>query len=145
MRFESQWPGDAIAAPVYPTYDCEDAIFEDLGGKSWSRVDGYSDQTDVEPPVVVPERLLPPGGRRHRRDPGMDRLDRCHAESAPADFAGWRARIVSIVAGLWSRMLCEREIRRLTAAWQAVDDRTLKDIGISRYEITYARDARRWR
>jgi uncharacterized protein YjiS (DUF1127 family) len=37
----------------------------------------------------------------------------------------------------------EREIRRITAAWKTIDDRTLKDIGICRYEIEYGRDARR--
>jgi uncharacterized protein YjiS (DUF1127 family) len=45
---------------------------------------------------------------------------------------------------LWSRMLRGREIRRIRASWEAIDDRTLKDIGISRYEIEYARDPRHW-
>jgi uncharacterized protein YjiS (DUF1127 family) len=38
----------------------------------------------------------------------------------------------------------EREIGRIRAAWETIDDRTLKDIGISRYEIEYARGARPW-
>jgi hypothetical protein len=39
MRFESQWPGDAIAAPVYGMYDREDAFFDCVGGRSWNGVD----------------------------------------------------------------------------------------------------------
>jgi uncharacterized protein YjiS (DUF1127 family) len=39
-------------------------------------------------------------------------------------------------------MLREREIRHISAAWDRIDDRTLRDIGISRYEIDYAKDPR---
>jgi uncharacterized protein YjiS (DUF1127 family) len=39
-------------------------------------------------------------------------------------------------------MLRECEICHIRAAWKMIDDRPLKDIGISRYEIEYARDAR---
>jgi uncharacterized protein YjiS (DUF1127 family) len=63
------------------------------------------------------------------------------------DLAGWRewiTSIASIVAELWSRMLREREIRGIRAAWETIDDRTLRDIGISRYQIEYARDVRHW-
>jgi hypothetical protein len=38
MRFGSQWPGDAIAAPTCGAYDPQDAFFESLGGRSWNRV-----------------------------------------------------------------------------------------------------------
>jgi uncharacterized protein YjiS (DUF1127 family) len=41
-------------------------------------------------------------------------------------------------------MLREREIRRVAAAWEMIDDRTLKDIGIIRCEIEYGRNARHW-
>ena len=82
-------------------------------------------------------------------DPSLVRSWRRRAgintETAPSDFFAWRVwitSIASIVAKLWSRMLREREIRRLRAAWETVDDRTLKDIGISRYEIEYGRDPR---
>ena len=118
MRFESEWPGDAIADPICRTYDREDVFFDSLAGRSWNRLDGRSDGT----------------GRR------------C-AESATTDLAGWRASITSIasvVAGLWRRIFREREVRRIRAGWERVDDRTLKDIGISRYEIEYARDPRNW-
>jgi uncharacterized protein YjiS (DUF1127 family) len=113
MRFESEWPGDVIAAPICRTYDRGDVFFDSLAGRPWNRLDTRSDRTD-----------------------------RWCAEIAPTDFAGWRAWIISmasVVAGLWSRMRREHEIRRIRAAWEMIDDRTLKDIGISRYEIEYAR------
>jgi uncharacterized protein YjiS (DUF1127 family) len=118
MRFESEWPGDIIAAPICRTYDREDMLFDSLADRSWNQLDSPSERTE----------------------------GRC-AETATTDLAGWRASITSIasvVAELWSRMLRGREIRRIRASWEAIDDRTLKDIGISRYEIEYARDPRHW-
>ena len=50
--------------------------------------------------------------------------------------------ITSILAGLWSRIRRHREIHCIKAAWGMIDDRTLQDIGVSRCEIAYARDAR---
>ena len=102
MDFESQWPGDAIAAPFCPEH-------------------------------------------AHRRNLGRDHPDGLGGGAGRTDFAVWPARISSItriVAELWSKMRREHEIRRLSAAWETIDDRTLKDIGISRCEIEYARDAR---
>jgi uncharacterized protein YjiS (DUF1127 family) len=46
----------------------------------------------------------------------------------------WIGLITSIVAELWLRMAREREIRRMRKAWTTIDDRTLRDIGISRWE-----------
>jgi uncharacterized protein YjiS (DUF1127 family) len=37
--------------------------------------------------------------------------------------------------GLWSEMSRNWQDRRTRAAWEVLDDRTLRDIGISRYEI----------
>jgi uncharacterized protein YjiS (DUF1127 family) len=151
MRFESQWPGDAVAAPFCGAYDQEDEFIESLGGRSWARIDRRSDQA-AEPTAVVLQdwsdtaiNLAPAGPAPSSQGP----LQRAgvNTETAPTDFAGWRAWIISIasmVAKLWSRMLRERELRRIRAAWETVDDRTLKDIGISRYEIEYGRDPRHW-
>jgi uncharacterized protein YjiS (DUF1127 family) len=150
MRFKSQWPGDAIASPICNTYDLEDSFFEDLGDTSWGGVDRRSDEGDAERIAGVLEygvtvNLAPgssaPSSQRRLQPASVD------TETAPTDTAGWRAwitSIASIVAELWSRMLREREIRRITVAWEMIDDRTLKDIGISCYEIEYARDARHW-
>jgi uncharacterized protein YjiS (DUF1127 family) len=68
-------------------------------------------------------------------------------DDLPTNLSGWRSwfsSIASIVAQLWSAMLRERELRRMSLAWERVDDRTLKDIGVSRYEIEYGTDARPW-
>jgi hypothetical protein len=85
MRFESEWPGDAIADPICRTYDREDVFFDSLAGRSWNRLDSRSDGTD-----------------------------RWRVETATTDLPGWRASITpiaSVVAGLWSRILRGREIR----------------------------------
>jgi uncharacterized protein YjiS (DUF1127 family) len=36
---------------------------------------------------------------------------------------------------IWSALSRNREDRRNSAAWEVLDDRTLRDIGVSRYEI----------
>jgi hypothetical protein len=46
----------------------------------------------------------------------------------------WISLITSIVAKLWLRMARERGLRRMRAAWATIDDRTLRDIGVSRWE-----------
>ena len=126
MRFETEWPGDTVAAPVYGTYNWEEGSLDSLGG-SWSRFDTRRDGVDPVPTAFAP------GDWRGR------------ATAASTKFGGWRrwvGSIAAIVAGLWSRVLREREIRRIRAAWRTIDDRTLEDIGISPIEFQYARDAR---
>jgi uncharacterized protein YjiS (DUF1127 family) len=126
MRFETEWPGDNVAAPVCDTFDWEDAFLDSLGG-SWNLTDTRWDGVDPVLTAFAPRDW------------------RGTATAAPTRFGGWRrwvGSIAAIVAGLWSRVLREREIRRFRAAWRTIDDRTLKDIGISRIEFEYARDAR---
>ena len=138
MQCESQWPGGAIAAPVCPACDRRYAFFEGLGS-SWNQVNGRADRARV---------LWRAGEYTGRRYLAKDRDSARRAETARTNFAGPRAWITSttsIITELWSRVLREREIRRIRAAWRAIDDRTLKDIGISRYEIEYAVDRRHWR
>jgi uncharacterized protein YjiS (DUF1127 family) len=149
MLFESQWPGDAIAAPFCPEHDRADALFEDLGSKSSSLIDSLPDQTDADlrlPQCAVhPEFLLAPAEQGHCRDLGKDRLDSAGSDIVPTYFAvwrGWISSVASTVAELRSKMHRDREIRRTSAAWETIDDRTLKDIGVSRYEIEYTADAR---
>ena len=135
MQFEiqrSQCLGGTIAAPVCPAYDRGAAFFQGLG-RSWN-----ADRTRV---------LWRAGEYTGRLYLAKDRDSARRAETARTNFAGPRAWITSttsIITELWSKVLREREIRRIRAAWRAIDDRTLKDIGISRYEIEYARDARHW-
>src|SRR5262249_43307068 len=114
MRFETEWPGDNVAAPVCDTYDWENAFPDSLGG-SWNPIDTRWDGVDPVPPAFA------------------RRVWRGRATAAPAKFGVWRrwaGSIAAIVAGLWLSVLREREIRRIRAAWRTIDDRTLKDIGI---------------
>jgi uncharacterized protein YjiS (DUF1127 family) len=53
--------------------------------------------------------------------------------------------ITSILAGLWSTIRHQKEMRRIEAAWETIDDQTLQDIGLSHYELERARDPRHWR
>jgi uncharacterized protein YjiS (DUF1127 family) len=57
------------------------------------------------------------------------------AEVMPSARPGWVAWIAANFGKLWSGFLRERELRRSRIALHALDDRTLKDIGIARYEI----------
>jgi uncharacterized protein YjiS (DUF1127 family) len=50
----------------------------------------------------------------------------------------WISSITAIVAKLWSRMARAREMRRMLRAWPSIDDRTLRDIGVSRLEMACA-------
>ena len=126
MRFETEWPGDNVAAPVCDTYDWEDAFLDSLGG-SWNRIDTRWDGVDPVPTAFAPREW------------------RGTAIAAPTKFGVWRRRvgsIAAIAAGLWSRVLRERETHSIRAAWRTIDDRTLEDIGISRIEFEYARYGR---
>ena len=69
-------------------------------------------------------------------------------EIGVADFAGrrrWITSLTSFFAELWLIIRHTREIRRIRAVWETIDDRTLRDIGVSRYEIEYATETRHWR
>jgi uncharacterized protein YjiS (DUF1127 family) len=127
----------AIAAPFCPACDRGDVFFEGLG-RSWNRVNGRADRTRV---------LWRAGEYTGRRYLAKDRDSARRAETARTNFTrprAWITSTTSIITELWSRVLREREIRRIRAAWETIDDRTLKDIGISRYEIEYAGDPRQW-
>jgi uncharacterized protein YjiS (DUF1127 family) len=117
MRYERTRQRDAITAPIHPWFDREDGNFEGFGGQSWDQDDGWSNRTNagLEP---VKEAIR-------------------HPQPVWAAYAGK-------IGGLWSKILRQRETGRIKAAWELIDDRTLKDIGISRYEIERASDARHW-
>jgi hypothetical protein len=126
MPFETEWPGDSVAAPVCDPDDCEDALLDSLSG-SWNRIDTRWDGVDPVPTTFAPRDW------------------RGTATAVPTKSGGWRRRvgsIASIVARLWPRVLRERQFGRVRAAWRTIDDRTLKDIGMSRIEFEYAKDAR---
>jgi uncharacterized protein YjiS (DUF1127 family) len=50
----------------------------------------------------------------------------------------WMGMITPMLVRLWSRESRKREFARIRAAWKTIDDRMLRDIGVSRYEIEYA-------
>jgi uncharacterized protein YjiS (DUF1127 family) len=56
-------------------------------------------------------------------------------EIARADFPSWSAWITSSPAKFWASMRREHERRQARAALAVLDDRMLKDIGVSRHEI----------
>jgi uncharacterized protein YjiS (DUF1127 family) len=61
-------------------------------------------------------------------------------DSAPIklkDGGRWISLITSIVAEPWLWMARARDTRRVRAAWATIDDRTLRDIGVSRLEVVY--------
>jgi uncharacterized protein YjiS (DUF1127 family) len=150
MRYEGPWQGDSIAAPVRGRFDQEDEIFEDFGDWSGNQVDRRADWTDADLAAVKERTGHPdPFGATHagHRGPTQVRSVAERAGTEPTDLAGrpiWRISVTSILAGLWSRMRHNREIRRIRAAWDTIDDRTLKDIGVSRYELERARNRRYW-
>ena len=53
----------------------------------------------------------------------------------PWGSSRWSAGLFSLPARLWSKLMEANEQRRATAALEALDDRTLKDMGLSRNEI----------
>jgi uncharacterized protein YjiS (DUF1127 family) len=118
MLFESEWSGDAFAAPVLVTDDREDEMFTGRGHECWNPTDLRLDQS---------------GEDSDRRDSAKTPHRR-----------RWIVLLTSVVGKLRSRMHRRREIRRVNAAWAMVDDRTLTDIGISRLEVEYAADVRHW-
>ena len=118
MLFDSRWPGDAIAAPVWVTNDRENETPPCVDDGSWS-------PTDIRP---------------HQSREELDRRD----VTKSTYRRGWVIMLTSILGGLRSTMRCRRELRRTSPAWEKVDDRTLKDIGISRLDVEYARDAPHW-
>jgi uncharacterized protein YjiS (DUF1127 family) len=116
MLFESEWLGDAIAAPIFFADEREDEMSPGLDDETRSPTDLRPNQSGEVP-------------------------DRCDLATS-AHRRRWMSLPASLLGELRSRMHRRREIRRIDAAWAMVDDRTLTDIGISRLEIEYAMDTR---
>ena len=116
MLFESEWFGEAIAGRLLVPPDPEDEMFTDLGDRMRSLIDLRLNQSGDAP-------------------------DPCDLAKSP-HRRRWISLLTSILGELRSRIHRKREIRRVNVAWAMVDDRTLKDVGISRLEVEYAIDAR---
>jgi uncharacterized protein YjiS (DUF1127 family) len=150
MWYERPWHGNAVVTPVCGWSDHEDSVFEGFGGRSWDEADSRVDRVDAGS-AAVKERIrhLEPVRAAYlgHRGPTQDRVVAERAETEQTDFTDrptWSSSIASRLAGLWSRIRRHREICRIKAASGMIDDRTLTDIGVSRYEIEYSRDARHW-
>ena len=150
MRYERPRQGDAIAAPIHRWLDWEDGNFEGPGGQSWNQVNGWSNRANAGL-AAVKEGIRHPQPVRaaypRYRGQAKDGAAAWHAKNEHTNFdyrATWSTSITSILAELWSRIFHQWEVRRIRAAWETIDDRTLKDIGVSRNEIEHAGDRRRW-
>lgn len=64
----------------------------------------------------------------------MFTLNHRYGDTSPRPF-DWLARVASAIARFWTRSRQKRHERLMIAELQALDDRTLKDIGIYRCEI----------
>jgi hypothetical protein len=125
MPFDSECPGDTIAASFCGTSNREGASIESPAGRTWDRLDGRSGADEARPP-----------------------RDGVGADGEPTRFAGrsgWITSIGSIIAERWSKRMGERGIRRLAVGWEKLDARILEDIGVSHYEIEFGRDGAYWR
>jgi uncharacterized protein YjiS (DUF1127 family) len=145
MWYERPWRGDVVATPACGWSDHEDGVFEGFGGQSWDQADSRANRIDPGPAAI--KARVEPVRAAHlgHRAPTRDLVVAERAGTEQTDFANrptWSNSIASILTGLWSRLRLHREIHRIKAAWGMIDDRTLEDIGVSRYEIEYARDAR---
>lgn len=228
MRFESDWPGDAIAGPASNMQAGEYAFFNSPGGRLPNRAGRPSDQADANlrsivlkdqgsaatklaprcaapralhrPPHAVANpssRQVPPvhsfpqrntcghwigllmssliewliqgfalstaaaspefflltdnraGSERETREgrpKSWSESGRSVVPSTTARDAGRRLEtartdaahgriFIAIVAEMWSSVRRWRERRRIREAWETIDDRTLRDIGLSRCEM----------
>jgi uncharacterized protein YjiS (DUF1127 family) len=90
------------------------------------------------------------GGAPVRRDTDFSRANLSSANLSSANLSSgsdpsWSQWTISILAALRSRVLRRREVTRMKTAWQEIDDRTLKDIGLSRHDVgLIIGDEHRW-
>jgi uncharacterized protein YjiS (DUF1127 family) len=109
---------------------------------------GYDDPVEElarEGRSETQKRLLlsPPGQSSAWGDVKPDDLARSGSEGT--DLPSWRARAASLPAKLWSSVRRQGRIRQMRVGWDAIDNHTLRDIGLSRYEIDLLLGkARRW-
>jgi uncharacterized protein YjiS (DUF1127 family) len=156
MRYERPWQGDAIATRVCARLDREDGIIEGFGGGSGFQVDRRAQRPDVEP-APLKEHIRPwegtrPWGPVSGGYPGHGNATQDCAFAEPAETPqndaagrpGWGFAITLMLGALWSSIRRRREMHRIEADWATIDDRTLQDIGVSRYGLERVRDPRHW-
>ena len=145
-RYERPWQGDAIATPVCARLDREDRIFEGFGGGTGFQVDLRAQRPDVEPAAL--KEYIRPWDPISAGYPGYGNATQDCAFAEPTETAqndaagrpGWDIAITLMLGALWSSIRRRREMRRIEADWATIDDRTLQDIGVSRYGLELVRD-----
>jgi uncharacterized protein YjiS (DUF1127 family) len=80
-----------------------------------------------------PLPLSPPGQSSAWGHIKADDLARSGSEGTA--LPSWRVRAASLPAKLWSSVRHQARIRQMRVGWDATDDHTLRDIGVSRYEV----------
>jgi uncharacterized protein YjiS (DUF1127 family) len=108
----------------------------------WPLIDHLYQRDSAEgtPPQerrAIAKDRVQPGGHPPRVADRGDLPGRPVAPAAPAgrSIPAWIPSLASLPGLLWRRLRREREMRRDLAELKTLDDRTLKDIGLSRYDI----------
>jgi hypothetical protein len=83
--------------------------------------------------VVNDGPLLPSRQRQPAVDGPTERVG--YPETARANRRRWNERAIALLEGLRSSVRRRRETSRMKTDWQSIDDRTLKDIGLTRHEV----------
>jgi uncharacterized protein YjiS (DUF1127 family) len=82
------------------------------------------------------------GAAAARRDVDADLSSSNLSHESDPSWSEWT---ISILAALRSRVVRRRAATRMKTEWQAIDERTLRDIGLSRYDVgLIVGDGHRW-
>ncbi len=101
-----------------------------------------AEHADVSHRPLHRARQIQPAGEGPAVDTSADRQTWNNPSWSTSNWSHWT---FSTLAGLRSRVLRRREVSRIKTEWQAIDDRTLKDIGLSRYDVgLIVGEGRRW-
>ena len=143
----------AYGAAMYPEFYCLLSERLDEPVLAHGRRVGYARPDRGPRRLEVPRTRLGSGARESVRRVAPADRDPAPGAAATADasrptahapmLARCRRWMRSHVAELWSSARRACEARRAMAEWDRLDERTLRDIGIRRYELRHFRDPRR--
>jgi uncharacterized protein YjiS (DUF1127 family) len=99
----------------------------------------------ILPPSSAKERLDRPRQRGGITKHPVDLDEHMPVELVGNNASGWRALLLSMLARPWRSLARAAEMRRMPRTLEALDDRSLRDIGLSRHDIdVVARYGRDW-